>query len=69
MSTTILRIFMKLREYIQLEFEGSATDFAKKVGVSRQCINYWINCKRTPSLKLIRKIEKLTGYKVTVKDW
>lgn len=60
---------MTLKEHIEKDYAGNASEFARVIGVSRQCINYWINGMRDPSLKLIRKIEKLTKGKVSRKDW
>ena len=60
---------MKLKDYIKEKHDGNASEFARMIGVSRQCVYYWINTLRIPSVRLIRKIEKLTGGKVTYKDW
>lgn len=60
---------MKLKEYIEKEFEGNAAAFAKSIGVTRQCVNYWLNGIRDPSYRIIRKIEEITKKKVSYKDW
>ena len=60
---------MKLKDYIEKNHKGNASEFARAIGVSRQCVNYWINALRVPAMRLVKKIEKLTSGKVTYKDW
>ena len=60
---------MKIKEFVEKEFKGNASEFARKAGISRQCVNYWINGLRKPSIKLAIKIEKITKGAVKVKDW
>ena len=60
---------MKLKEFVEKHCNGNASEFARMVGVSRQCANYWINGLRTPTVRLALKIEKATKGMVKVKDW
>jgi|DEB0MinimDraft_10_1074344.scaffolds.fasta_scaffold501169_1 DNA-binding XRE family transcriptional regulator len=45
------------------------TKFASMVGVSRVQVNRLVRKKRTPSLKLAKKIERITQGKVTTDDY
>lgn len=60
---------MGLKEYIEKNFAGNASLFAKKIGTTRQAVNYWINGIRKPSIKLAQKIHNATNGKVTLADW
>ncbi len=60
---------MKIKEFVEKQFNGNASEFARFAGVTRQCANYWINGLRKPSIKLAIKIEKITKGAVKVKDW
>ena len=35
---------LKLKEYIKLNFKGSATAYGREIGESRQTIDYWTKC-------------------------
>jgi DNA-binding transcriptional regulator YdaS (Cro superfamily) len=60
---------MKLKELIKKEYGDNASEFARKMGVSRQRLNHWLKGTRKPTLGLVRKIEKVTDGKVSYKDW
>ena len=60
---------MKLKEFVEKHCNGNASEFARMVGVTRQCANYWINGLRTPTVRLALKIERATKGMVKVKDW
>lgn len=56
---------MKLHTYL-LRNNIKQSEFATKLGVSRQYFNGIMNRKRVPSNKLARKIEELTKGNVTL---
>lgn len=59
---------MKLKEYLQQN--GIMQNFfAKKIGVTSNTINKWINEKGYPSLAAAILVEKASNGKVTLYDW
>jgi transcriptional regulator with XRE-family HTH domain len=59
---------MILKEYIE-EKKITQADFGHLVGVSHVQIHRLIHGKRTPSFKLAKRIEKVTGGLVTTDDY
>lgn len=55
---------MKLAEWISAQ--GGRCAVARQLGISRDTIHYWLAKKTSPRLKTMRKIEKLSGGRVTV---
>lgn len=51
---------------IRKELKLSQSDFSKKIGISRIHYNNVENCKCTPTLDLLQKIEIATGKKLIV---
>ena len=58
---------MKLSEYLKLN-RMTQVKFAEIVGVSRPLITHIISCRRSPSVKLILQIEKVTKGMVKAED-
>lgn len=59
---------MKLAKYLSDNDIPQAV-FAKKIGVTQVAVSRYVQELRTPSLRLIFAIEKLTKGAVTPKDW
>ena len=47
----------ELCEYLHI----SQSELAKRIGVTRQTVNYWINAKTTPSFESLCSIAELLG--------
>ena len=58
---------MDLRTYL-FKNRISQVDFARMLGVARPTMNCYLSGKFMPSESTVKKIEKLTDGKVTVKD-
>lgn len=58
---------MKLKDYLYFN-EISITDFAKKVGISRNHMSGIVNGSRLPSESLMINIKLTTKGKVTLED-
>lgn len=59
---------MKLAQY--LDTKGiSQTEFASRIGVTQVAVSRYVSGDRTPSLRLILRIEKVTKGAVKPKDW
>jgi DNA-binding XRE family transcriptional regulator len=59
--------FMDLDEYL-FRKRISQTDFAKHLGISRNHLGEILRCKRSPSVKLAKKIGELTQGEVTKEE-
>nr|VFK43191.1 MAG: DNA-binding transcriptional regulator, XRE-family HTH domain [Candidatus Kentron sp. SD]VFK48807.1 MAG: DNA-binding transcriptional regulator, XRE-family HTH domain [Candidatus Kentron sp. SD]VFK80623.1 MAG: DNA-binding transcriptional regulator, XRE-family HTH domain [Candidatus Kentron sp. SD] len=59
---------MELKEYLLMK-KLSQENFAKLVGVSGPQINRLVKGRRTPSLRLTKRIIKVTGGMVTPDDF
>ena len=58
---------MHLREFLK-QNSFSERQFAKKIGVSQQHLNFILRGLRTPSLELARRIIEATEGKVNIGD-
>ena len=58
---------MKLDEYL-FKTKTSKKDFAEKVGISRGYLQHILSGLKNPSVKLARKIEEMTGGKVSKEE-
>ena len=59
---------MTLDNYL-IKFKITSLQFAKKVGVSHSAVSKWRIRNRTPGLKMMSKIEKITKKRVSIADW
>jgi transcriptional regulator with XRE-family HTH domain len=58
---------VKLDEYL-FKTKTSKKDFAEKVGISRGYLQHILSGLKNPSVKLARKIEEMTGGKVSKEE-
>jgi predicted transcriptional regulator len=58
---------MHLKEYLESR-DLAASEFAKMLGVSQNCISNYILYKRLPNLEIGRAIELATKGKVTIDE-
>ena len=59
---------MKLVKYLE-KHNITQSNFAKRLGISHQTVNYWISGSREPSLANIRAVYNKTAGEVTANDW
>lgn len=60
------RLALPMQEVIDKIPGASVVDKAKRVGVSRQTIYYWIYGATRPNAKQARRIARITGYDVAL---
>ena len=58
---------MKLRDYLESR-NLSSKEFAKLVGISAASVDNYLAGRRTPTLKIARKIEEITHGRVRCMD-
>lgn len=60
---------MKLTDYFKQSKFDTKKEFAERLGISQSLLTRWMNGERTPTLKRIPIIEKVTDRKVTLQDF
>lgn len=59
---------MKLKKWLEVN-DMTQKELAKKLDVDHTTVCKYVNGTRTPHIKIIRKISKLTAYVVTIDDF